>query len=126
MKEAPSVLRHKLLARQVKRHLGLDAASWEAAQQELTTLAASGQLSASVAQILSGLAPMLEQVGEAYQQHDRDLELKARSLDLSSADLTASNSRLRDELESRTRAMAARDRNAIDVAARSGPSSAER
>ncbi|WP_296508517.1 response regulator [Rhodoferax sp.] len=96
---------HKLLARQLKRHLGLDATAWSVAQKELAVLAEAGAISPSLAQILTGLGPFLRQVEEAYQQSDRDLELKARSLDLSSADLTESNSRLRDELESRTRAM---------------------
>ncbi len=105
MKEAGRPLQHKLLARQVKRNLGLDAPAWAAVQAELASLEAGSALSPAALQALKGLGPLLHQVEESYQQNDRDLELKSRSLELSSVDLTASNARLRDELDSRTRAM---------------------
>ena len=105
MTEAGRPLQHKLLARQVKRNLGLDPQAWAGVQQELAGLQEGVPLSPAALQAIKGLGPLMHQVEEAYLQNDRDLELKSRSLELSSVDLTASNTRLRDELESRTRAM---------------------
>jgi hypothetical protein len=44
-------------------------------------------------------------VDGAYEQSDRDLDLKTRSLQLSSVELTHTNARIRVELASRTRAI---------------------
>ena len=96
---------HKLLARQLKRVLGTDPAAWPALQQELSRLADSGSVSPEAAQLLNGLPVFLQRVEEAYQQSDRDLALKTRSLELSSVELTEKNTRLREELASRTRAI---------------------
>ena len=96
---------HKLLARQVKRILDVDPAGLDAVQDELRQLADSGTLSANAAQLLNGLPGLFQRVGEAYQQNDRDLELKTRSLELSSVELTSTNTRLREELAGRTRAI---------------------
>jgi hypothetical protein len=71
---------HKLLARQVKRTLDVDPAGLDAVQDELRQLAGSGTLSAHAAQLLSGLPVLFQRVGEAYQQNDRDLELKPEAL----------------------------------------------
>jgi PAS domain S-box-containing protein len=95
---------HKLLARQVKRKLGvledrLASLLVECQQADVTGLPAD------VLAVLQGLGALLQSVDEAYQQSDRDLELKTRSLELSSVELTQSNTRLRDELASRTRAI---------------------
>ena len=96
---------HKLLARQVKRAFEVDPAGLEVVQRELTGLAASGVLSVAAAKLLGGLPGFLQRVEEAYQQSDRDLELKTRSLELSSVELSAKNARLREDLASRTRAI---------------------
>ena len=96
---------HKLLARQVKRILDVDPAGLDSVQDELRQLADSGTLSANAAQLLNGLSGLFQRVGEAYQQNDRDLELKTRSLELSSVELTSTNTRLREELAGRTRAI---------------------
>nr|WP_315466134.1 response regulator [uncultured Rhodoferax sp.] len=105
MKEAERLLSHKLLARQVKRHLGLEPQAWAAVKQELAQWTEGAALSPAACQALKGMGPLLDQVEEAYLQNDRDLELKSRSLQLSSVDLTVSNTRLREELQGRTRAM---------------------
>ena len=96
---------HKLLARQTKRLLGADEAQLTATLQEVEALAASPALSAPAAALLLGLGGFLARVDESYAQNDRDLELKTRSLELSSVELTTSNTRMREELASRTRAM---------------------
>lgn len=45
MTEASRPLQHKLLARQVKRHLGLEGDAWPAVQQELEALAGADGVS---------------------------------------------------------------------------------
>ena len=96
---------HKLLARQVKRTLGVDAEGLARVQQELAQWAATASLSPAAAGVLAGLDALLLRVEDSYLQNDRDLDLKARSLEISSVELTESNSRLREELASRTRAI---------------------
>jgi hypothetical protein len=96
---------HKLLARQIKRTLGVEEAHSATVLDELQQLAASAGVSPQAARLLSGLGDFLGRVDLAYTQNDRDLELKTRSLELSSSELSSSNSRLRDELLSRNRAI---------------------
>ncbi|HLO94527.1 MAG TPA: PAS domain-containing protein, partial [Burkholderiaceae bacterium] len=96
---------HKLLARQTRRLLGCEEAQLPQVLDELMTLAAQDGLSPAAARLLGGLDTFLQRVGEAYEHSDRDIDLKTRSLDLSSVELTATNERLRTELASRTRAI---------------------
>ncbi len=108
---------HKLLARQVKRVLDVDTGGLPALHQEFSRLVASGALSAEAAHLLNGLPLFLQRVDEAYTQSDRDLELKTRSLELSSVELTEKNSRLREDLASRTRAIDSLRASARDLMA---------
>ena len=108
-------LMHKLLARQVTRVLGVDPASLTAIQQELSGLAASGAVSADAARFIAGLPVFWERVDEAYRQNDRDLDLKTRSLELSSVELTEKNRQLREDLASRTQAIDSLRRSARDL-----------
>jgi PAS domain S-box-containing protein len=96
---------HKLLARQIKRTLGVEEAHSAAVFDELQQLAARAGVSPQAARLLAGLGEFLGRVDLAYAQNDRDLELKTRSLELSSSELSLSNARLRDELLSRNRAI---------------------
>lgn len=96
---------HKLLARQMKRLLGVDEAQAPAVLAELQALAGQGQLSSAAAQLLGGLNVFLQRVDEAYVQSDRDLDLKTRSLELSSVELTQKNDTMRGEIASRNRAI---------------------
>jgi len=108
---------HKLLVRQIKRGLEVDPAGLPALQDELSRLADTGVVSTEAARLLKGLPGFLQQVEAAYQQSDRDLELRARSLELSSAELTEKNTRLREDLESRTRAIESLRASAQDLMA---------
>ncbi|RQO56264.1 hypothetical protein DBR47_17120 [Paucibacter sp. KBW04] len=96
---------HKLLARQCKRLLGCEEAQLPELLAELQQLAGQNGLSPQAAKALAGMEMFLQRVGEAYEQSDRDLELKTRSLELSSVELSSSNNRLRSELSSRTHAI---------------------
>ena len=82
---------HKLLSRQIKRVLGVEEAQLAGVLAELTQLAKQGQLSAEARAVLGGVPTFLSRVNEAYQQSDRDLVLKTRSLELSSVVLMGSN-----------------------------------
>ena len=108
---------HKLLARQIKRVLDVDPAELAALQSELARLADSGTVSPQASRLLNGLPGFLQRVDEAYQQSDRDLELKTRSLELSSVELTEKNTRLREDLASRTRAIDSLRASARDLMA---------
>ena len=96
---------HKLLARQTQRLLGVDETQLPAVLAELQALALKADASPAATQLLAGLDSFLTRVNESYQQNDRDLDLKTRSLQLSSVELTHTNDRMRQELASRTRAM---------------------
>ena len=108
---------HKLLARQVKRTLDIDPAVFTSLQEELTQLVARGSVSTEAAKLITGLPAFLQRVDEAYQQSDRDLDLKTRSLELSSLELSSSNARLREDLSSRTRAIESLRASASDLMA---------
>jgi two-component system sensor histidine kinase/response regulator len=96
---------HKLLTRQARRLLGVEEGQLPSVLAELARLASTEGLSASAASVLGGLGGFLARVEEAYEQSDRDLDLKTRSLQLSSVELSHTNDRLRYELDSRTRAI---------------------
>jgi two-component system sensor histidine kinase/response regulator len=96
---------HKLLARQSRRLLGSDEVQLPLVLDELRGLAATQSVSPDAARLLAGLGEFLARVDDAYQQSDRDLDLKTRSLQLSSIELTHTNDRIRMELASRTRAI---------------------
>ena len=96
---------HKLLARQTRQALGIDPAHFDEVQAELLRLAQSAGVSDQARAMLQGMGAFVQRVDESYQQNDRDLDLKTRSLELSSVELTQTNTKLREELASRTRAI---------------------
>ena len=99
---------HPLLLRQLRRTCSLgDAAELETALAELRKASLDGRLDGSAAALASGLERLFERVGGGYLQLERDLDLRTRSLEHSSAELNALNARLQDDLESRSRALAA-------------------
>ncbi len=96
---------HKLLARQTRRLLGADDVQLPIVLAELAQLALRTDVSPEAARLLGGLGALLERVDGAYEQSDRDLDLKSRSLALSSVELTRNNDNMRAELASRLRAI---------------------
>ena len=108
---------HKLLARQLKRVLEVPEDEVPGLLQELDALVLHGGLSPRAARAVGGLGAFLQRVDEAYQQSDRDLELKTRSLEISSLELTAKNNQLREDLASRTRAIGSLKQTAYDLMA---------
>ena len=97
---------HKLLTRQLRRASGLEGEALEAALAELMLrgAAAGAALSPAAQRLRDALPAALMAVDEAYAQADRDLELRSRSLELSSRELGEANERMRAELASRERA----------------------
>ncbi len=98
---------HRLLERQLKRVLGLDAGQWPRLADKLRDWADQvADEDAELARGLFGLPQLLERVSESYAQQDRDLTLVRRSLELSSTELSTANERLRQEAKAMSQALA--------------------
>ena len=90
-----AVFASKLLSRQLRRHLALDG---EGSLQSLAdALQRASAAEPALAGLAQGLPTMLAGVAESYTQYERDLELRARSMELSSAELLEANERLHQE-----------------------------
>ncbi|MEI6473347.1 MAG: PAS domain-containing protein, partial [Holophagaceae bacterium] len=94
----------RLLERQLKRALLLQD------QQELSDLLEGlrqvvddRSLPQAVQQLCRGFGVFLERVDSTYHQHDRDQDLRTRSLYLSSEELLQANERLREGAEAQAR-----------------------
>ncbi|MCA1906900.1 MAG: response regulator [Magnetospirillum sp.] len=97
---------HRLLGRQVRRAFAAeDDAAADAFLQRLAQLDRAS-LPSDVVRLLDGIPDLLRRVGETYDQHERDLTLRNRSLELSSGELTKANAKLREESAAQARAMA--------------------
>lgn len=98
---------HRALQRQLKRTLGV---ADEAALRDLVAMAQEAarraDLMPEVASLLAGFGALMERVAASYDSNDRDIELRTRSLDISSEELNAANARLRGELAIRREALA--------------------
>jgi hypothetical protein len=99
---------HRSLQRQIKRTLGLsDESGLPALLDAARSAAALPGLDPAVAALLENFGTLLARVDATYEQSDRDLELRTRSLELSSAELNEANTRLRSDLAARGRAVQA-------------------
>ncbi len=85
---------HTLLMRQIKRCFGVD--SIPALQTMLDALRDNPPAQADFD---ARFQRLVEMVSSSYVQFDRDLELRSRSLELSSQELTQANERLREEAD---------------------------
>jgi len=100
-------LQHKTFLRQLKRTTGIeDSQQLQAFLDALHALGDNSELSASVRQGLRGMGELFGRVVRTYEQYDRDLDLRTRSLELSSRELTEANTRQRQELARRESAIA--------------------
>ncbi|MDK9726294.1 MAG: PAS domain S-box protein [Sterolibacteriaceae bacterium MAG5] len=106
---------HKALSRQLRRCFGIeDEAGLAALLAEVDRQAkATAASSPPLARSLAGLGEFLERVESTYQQYDRDLNLRTRSLELSSDELIQANQRLSAELANRERAIRALQDTAV-------------
>ena len=98
---------HRGLQRQLKRILGVtDDAGLAALLDNARALAvAQPEIDPALAALLNNLGPFLERIEATYEQGDRDLDLRTRSLELSSTELNAVNRLLRADLDQRSRAV---------------------
>ncbi|MCU0647533.1 MAG: response regulator [Gemmatimonadaceae bacterium] len=95
-------MHEKVLGRQVRRAFGLPQP--ESLDAMLEAAAAEGP---AAAQLAAGVSHLLRLVGTTYHQYDRDLELRTRSLEISSDELTALNQHLRARAAAQERSLAA-------------------
>lgn len=91
---------HVTLARQLRRLCAIE--SEEQLAEIITELAASAT-SPQTQAFVQGLAELLGRVSSTYEQNDRDLDLRARSLEESSRELNSINTQLMAENESHNR-----------------------
>ncbi len=89
----------KILARHLKRAFG--ANDPEAVSGQLQALAGAGRCD----ELVAAFTKLIAGVDGSFQQLERDLELRARSLELSSAELSAANDRLREDADRQNRAL---------------------
>ncbi|MBF0218481.1 MAG: response regulator [Gammaproteobacteria bacterium] len=98
---------HRLLERQLKRTLGLQSETErEQFQDEILALATRQDLPDHLRRLCVGFSELLQRINTSYEQQDRDLELRSRSLELSSAELTQANTTLRTNAENQSRIIA--------------------
>lgn len=93
---------HRTLARQLRRLCNIET------NEDLEKLISgfnNVNLSPEQSAFISGLGELFERVHSTYEQSDRDLELRSRSLEESSAELSAINDKMRDDLASRNRVL---------------------
>jgi PAS domain S-box-containing protein len=96
---------NRVLLRQLRRAFGVENQSEaQALLMELSTLSPE-QLPPPAARLIAGMAEFLRRVEDTYDQNERDLSLRNRSLVLSSDELSRVNERLREDASSQTRAI---------------------
>jgi len=93
---------HPTLARQLRKLCGVTTET-ELAQ----CLAELGntELTPAMQTFAAGLGDLLQRVSATYEQNDRDLELRSRSLAESSTELNAINEKMREDIVSRNRVL---------------------
>ncbi|MGK5036223.1 response regulator [Janthinobacterium sp. LB3P118] len=97
---------NRTLARQLSRVCNIDAGSaCIALQEQAQAMAARADTPAELAAFLAGLPALLLRIDSTNEQSERDLDLRSRSLELSSTELSMTNDLLRTELASRNRVL---------------------
>ena len=95
---------NRLLQRQLRRTLGVADAQTLAAWLGRVSLT-DGDADED-ARAREHLAALFARIEETYDQHERDIDLRTRSLELSSAELNQANRRLRQDLAERDQTLA--------------------
>ncbi|MCA1859225.1 response regulator [Janthinobacterium sp. HSC-3S05] len=95
---------NRTLARQLNRVCAIDSdAACAALLEQAQAQCGQAGTPPELASFLAGLPDLLLRVDGAYEQSERDLDLRSRSLELSSNELSMTNHLLRTELASRNR-----------------------
>ena len=115
------MIRSKLLQRQLRRYFSA------ATEADLATLKAAALqaalapgLSDGLRKLLANFPAFLDATDESYEQLNRDLELRSRSLVLSSSELSVANARLRADADSQRKGMQALKTMAATLSSRAG------
>ena len=87
----------KLLARQLRRALMLDHPNQVKDALQLLQEAESPARAELVTRLRPNLSRLISDIDESYRQYERDLDLRSRSLELSSDELMQANNRLHQE-----------------------------
>ncbi|MGE5452106.1 MAG: ATP-binding protein [Acidobacteriota bacterium] len=88
---------NKSLSRQIKRGLGIDGEA--AFARLLEQLRQAGQQQPELGELANRLPRFLAMLADSYQQYDRDLMLRSRSLELSSRELIEAHDQLRAQAQ---------------------------
>ncbi|MDY0012370.1 MAG: ATP-binding protein [Rhodocyclaceae bacterium] len=97
---------HATLLRQLRRHTGIDSpARLEAALAASLQIAQAAGAPEDARRLLESMGALLDRVSASYEQFERDLALRSRSLEVSSAELFESNTALRGALIRRDQAI---------------------
>ena len=95
---------NRTLARQLHRVCNIDSDNACAALlQQAQALSVHADTPPELAGFLAGLPALLQRIDSTYEQSERDLDLRSRSLELSSNELSVTNDLLRTQLASRDR-----------------------
>ena len=93
---------HRTFARQLRRNCNIESA--DELQQQLAELNALA-LPPELAGFVAGLGDLFVRVQSTYEENERDLNLRSRSLEESSSELSAINDKMRFEIASRNRVL---------------------
>jgi PAS domain S-box-containing protein len=93
---------HPTLARQLRRLCGIESDTELA--QRLTDFQAL-DLAPELRSLVEGMSELFARVNSTYEQNDRDLDLRSRSLEQSSTELNAINKQMREDIASRNRVL---------------------
>jgi two-component system, sensor histidine kinase and response regulator len=93
---------HRTLSRQLRRFCDIESSeSLDRLLKAAAALSKNESLSPEIKSVMSGLEGFLGRVDATYKQYDRDLELRTRSIEIGSSELTLVNDRVRDDILSR-------------------------
>ncbi|MFZ6672579.1 PAS domain S-box protein [Undibacterium sp. Xuan67W] len=97
---------HRTLARQLRRSCGIESIdSFALVVEQARALAERSPDNEALTSFLGGLPELIGKIDTTYEQFERDLDLRSRSLDISSVELSEANERMRTELTSRNRSL---------------------
>ncbi len=114
---------NRTLARLLKRSAGIGSEEMLGrVLNEAADVAPGLSVSVELKAVLSGLGDFVRRVAATHEQYDRDLDLRTRSLELTSEELVGANERLRLDLSSRNRVLEALREAAATLLAAGGVS----
>jgi two-component system, sensor histidine kinase and response regulator len=98
---------HSTLSKQLRYacHIESDEA-FESLLLATKQLSNSSNLPPELLSFLSGLPDLFTKIDATYKQYDQDLDVRSRSLEISTKELTEVNERMRDDIDSRNHVLA--------------------